>query len=112
MRVLRLCGQNRIPRRWDNEFLWVIGCKDKSLCSITKRIAWGASIDHVWRQRNARIHQNQFNSVDSIFYLICNYVRLRISSFHNVADNPENRDFCERWRLPLTILRPAGGACA
>ena len=44
MRVLRLCGQNRIPRRWDNEFLWVIGCKGKSLCSITKRIAWGASI--------------------------------------------------------------------
>ena len=112
MRFLRLCGQNRIPRRWDNEFLWVIGCKGKSLCSITKRIAWSASIYHVWRQRNARIHQNQFNSVDSIFYLICNYVRLRISSFHNVADNPENRDLCERWSLPLTILRPAGGDCA
>ena len=27
MRVLRLCGQYMIPRRWDNEFLWVIGCK-------------------------------------------------------------------------------------
>ena len=110
MRVLRLCEQYRIPRRWDNELLWVIGCKGKSLCSITKRIAWGASIYHVWRKRNARVHQNQFNSVDSVISLICNDVRLRISSFHNVADNPANRDLCERWSLPLTILRPASGA--
>ena len=109
MRVLRLCGQYRILRRWDNEFLWVIGCKGKSLCSITKRIVWGASIYHVWRQRNARVHKKKFNSVDSIFSLICNDVRLRISSFQNVADNPANRELCERWSLTLTILRPAGG---
>ena len=60
----------------------------------------------------ARVHQNQFISVDSIFSLICNDVRLRISSFQNVADNPANRDLCERWSLPLTILKPAGGTRA
>ena len=27
-------------------------------------------------------------------------------------DIPENRDLCERWRLPLTILRPASSACS
>ena len=53
-----------------------------------------------------RVHENQFISVDSIFYLICNDVKLRITSFHNVADNPANRDLCERWRFPITILRP------
>ena len=47
MRVLRLCGQYRLPRRWENEFRWVSGCKGNSLCSITKRIAWGASIYHL-----------------------------------------------------------------
>ena len=106
MRVLRLCGQYRLPRRWENELLWVISCKGNSLCSITKRIALGASIYHLWRQRNAIVHENQFISVDSIFYLICNDVRLRITSFQDVADNPANRDLCERWRFPLTILRP------
>ena len=59
-RVLMLCGESRMPRTWDNEFLWVIGCKGKSLCSITKRIAWGAVIYHVWRHRNARIYEKEF----------------------------------------------------
>ena len=44
MRVLRLCGQYRLPRRWENKFRRVTGCKGNSFCSITKRIAWGATI--------------------------------------------------------------------
>ena len=75
------------------------GCKGNSFCSITKRIAWGATIYHLWRQRNARVHDNVYISVNSIFYLICNEVR------PNVADNLANRDMCERWPFPLTILR-------
>ena len=81
MRVLRLCGQYRLPRWWENEFRWVTGCKGNSFCSITKRIAWGATIYHLWRQRNARVHDNIFISVDSIFSHICNDVRLKITSF-------------------------------
>ena len=39
MRILRLCGNFRMPRNWENEFLWVMGAKGKSFISITKRIA-------------------------------------------------------------------------
>ena len=105
MRVLRLCGQYKIPRSWENEFRLVTGCKGNSFCFITKRIAWGATIYHLWRQRNAKIHDNVYISVDSIFSLICNDVRLIITSLQNVADNPANRGMCERWPFPLTILR-------
>ena len=38
MRVLRLCGQYRLPRRWENEFHCVTGCKGNSFSSIIKRI--------------------------------------------------------------------------
>ena len=47
LRILRLCWNTRIPRNWENEFLWVIAAKGKSFCSITKRIAWGATIYHL-----------------------------------------------------------------
>ena len=40
MRILRLCGNFRMPRNWENEFLWVMGAKGKSFISITRRIAW------------------------------------------------------------------------
>ena len=39
MRVLRLCGNVRMPRNWENEFLWVMESKGKSFISIIKRIA-------------------------------------------------------------------------
>ena len=44
MRVLSLCEQSRLPRRWENEFRWATGCKGNSFCSVTKRITWGAAI--------------------------------------------------------------------
>ena len=110
MRVLRLCGQYRLSRRWENEFRWVTGCKGNSFSSITKRIAWGATIYHLWRQRNARVHDILFITNDSIFFLICNDVRLRITSFQNVADNPANRSMCKKWPFPFAILRSTGDA--
>ena len=104
LRILRLCGNVRMPRNWENEFLWVIATKGKSFCSIIKRIAWGATIYHLWRQRNSRVYENSFSPADAIFHLICNDVRLRISSFQKVVDNPVNRAMCERWSFPLNIL--------
>ena len=104
LRILRLCGNIRSPRCWENEFLWISATKGKSFSAIIKRIAWGATIYHLWRQRNSRVFENIFSPADAIFHLICNDVRLRISSFQKVADNPVNRAMCERWSFPLNIL--------
>ena len=83
-----------MSRNWENEFLWVIGAKGKSFISITKRIVWGATIYHLWRQRNNRIHENVYSSGEAIFHLICNDVRLRVSGLQKVDDNPANRTWC------------------
>ena len=96
MRVLRLCGNVRMPRNWENEFLWVMGAKGNSFISITKRIAWGATIYHLWRHRNSRIHENNYSSGETIFHLICNDVRLKVSGLQKVDDNHANKTWCER----------------
>ena len=88
--------------------MWVIGTKGKSFISITKRIAWGATIYHLWRQRNSRIHENVYSSAEAIFHHICNDVRLRVSGLHKVDDNPAKRTWYERWSFPLSILSPCG----
>ena len=85
--------------------MWVTGCKGNSFCSITKKITWGATIYHLWRQRIARVHDNLFITDDSIFSPICNVVRLIITSFQNVDDNSANRSMCEIWPFPFAILR-------
>ena len=56
-----------MPRNWENEFLWVISTKGKSFCFITKRIAWGSTIYHLWRQRNSRVYENIFLSLMLFF---------------------------------------------
>ena len=93
-----------MPRNWENEFLWVMGAKGKSFISITKRIAWGATIYHLWRHRNSRIHENDYSSGETNFHLICNDVRLKVSGLPKVDDNHANRTWCERWSFPLSIL--------
>ena len=97
-----------MPGNWENEFLWVIATKGKSFHSITKRIAWGDTIYHLWRQLDSRIHENIFVPAYAIFNLICFDVRLRISGIHKVVDNPANRALCERWAFPLIILGNCG----
>ena len=110
LRIIRLCGNFNMPRNWENEFLWVISTKGKSFYSITTRIAWGATIYHLWRQRNSRIHENIFSPTDAIFHLICNDIRLRVSGIQKVDDNHANRSMCERWSFPLNILGPCGSS--
>ena len=50
------------------------------------------------------MYENIYSPADAIFHLICNDVRLRISSFQKVVDNPVNIAMCERWSFPLNIL--------
>ena len=73
---------------------------------VSKRIAWSATIYHLRGQRNSRIHENLFSPADDIFHLICNDVRLRISGFQKVIDNPVKISMCERGSFPLDILAP------
>ena len=103
-RILCLCGVSRTPRNWENEFLWVIANKGKSFSSITRKIAWGATIYHLWGHRNRRIQENNYAPADTIFRLICDDVRLRISGIQKVVDSLANRSMCERWSFPINIL--------
>ena len=43
MRILRLCGNFRMPRNWENEFLWVMGAKGKprGLLGVLLYITYG-----------------------------------------------------------------------
>ena len=52
--------------------------------------------------------KKQKKKKDTIFHLICNDVRLRISGLQKVVDSPANRSMCERWSFPLNILSPGG----
>ena len=96
----------KISASWSLELTKLVAKKGKSFCSITMKLAWGATIYHLWGHRNSRIQENNYTPADTIFHLICDNVRLRISGLQKVADTPANRSMCERWSFPLNILAP------
>lgn len=56
-KVLILCAVRRHPRYWQNELLWAThGLKGNSFGSTIKKMAWAATIYHIWCERNRRIH--------------------------------------------------------
>ena len=71
-------------------------------------------MDEIWRFSKlrkvnlwySRIQENNYTPTYTIFHLICDNVRLRISGLQKVADTPANGAMCERWSFLLNILAP------
>lgn len=85
--------------------MWVCSLKGKTLGTVVRKLAWAATIYHLWRQRNARIQENQYLGQGYIIDLICIDVRLKAASFSEFVDNPSNRSYCDRWKISYSILK-------
>lgn len=103
--ILRKCNVYRYPRFWSNELLWVIhNLKGNSFAATIKKLAWAATIYHLWRERNGRIHENVFIPQTEIISFIINDIRARVWSFKGVKDNARNRSLCTNWNFNVEIF--------
>lgn len=68
---------------WDALMEWGSKLKRKSLRNTVAKLSWQASVYHIWRERNSRIHSQKSGSPDSVCDLIFQDLRLKIISFPN-----------------------------
>lgn len=55
------CLNTRSPGCWESELLWAANqFKGKGFPSLVRKIAWGATIYHIWRERNARLYKTEY----------------------------------------------------
>ena len=72
--------------------------KGKQLINAILSVAWRAFINHVWRERNGRMHGQPMRSSEQIFEHIKEEVRIKITGRKiNVAT--VNRQLCDSWGL-------------
>ena len=100
--VLQLCGLTRRILRWEEEIEWASQkFKGKSLISNILRLAWNASIYHIWKERNGRMHGQTFAAPNQIVQHIQDDIRLRLISLKSITNDAVNCLLCHNWGLSL-----------
>ncbi|GKC29433.1 hypothetical protein Tco_1036727 [Tanacetum coccineum] len=68
----------------------------------------GASVYFIWQERNVRLFENKFRTVDVVFNLIVNIVRLKLLSL-NVKWSWDVGIAANIWCLPRLVLKGTYG---
>ncbi|GAV83756.1 zf-RVT domain-containing protein, partial [Cephalotus follicularis] len=69
--VLRKCNINRPILTWTEEIQWMAGqTKGNKPPQTIRKLAFGATVYHIWMERNRRIFKNRFLPVESIVHKI------------------------------------------
>ena len=89
---------------WEQLVTWVsLTWRGKSLQAKVRKLCLSTSVYHVWKERNQRFHLQKFTSAMDVSSTVEAEIRLQLSTFRGVLDNPQNRHIQLRWRLPEAI---------
>ena len=95
---MQLCGLNRRIVSWNEELEWATKkIKGKALLSIVLRLAWKASIYHIWRERNRRMHDSIPVAAEQIVEHVKDDVRIRLIGLKNISNDSVNSNICWNW---------------
>ena len=99
-KALQLCRLKRAVGSLSEELQWASQkLKGKALISIVLRIAWKATIYHIWRERNRRLYAQISESPSQLFQYVKEAVQLKTLGLVNIADDPINRSLFSNWDL-------------
>lgn len=88
---------------WNSELDWAIrNLKERTFISILLRLAWCACVYHLSKERNSRIHFQNFQSYHSVVNSVTVDVSCRISPFKSLSckiSSSELFQVCNNWRI-------------
>ncbi|XVF58421.1 hypothetical protein PTKIN_Ptkin07bG0065600 [Pterospermum kingtungense] len=99
-KVLICCGLQRPVQSWELEFQWAVSrFKGKSLLFKILKCAWCAYLYFILLERNNRLHGCGAKFADQVVDDIKSVIRVKFSSFRNVARDVVNKTLQENWGL-------------
>jgi hypothetical protein len=88
------------PIDWDLFLLWCNNhLKGRSLFFIVCKLCLGASVYHLWKQRNALLHGNPLHTEESLVLQVNRDVRLRLLARCSPELIRKNPQLAEIWSL-------------
>ena len=90
---------------WDDLIKWMSSnWQGHSLTTKVKKLYLATTVYTLWRDRNERFHTNSVCRAEHIASNIIGQVRMKISTYTMLVDNPSNRLCQVVWSLPDSIF--------
>lgn len=86
-----------IPDRdWEDSLEQMVSLPPPAATRSLILLGWQATMYWIWNERNARLHANQFRSIDALFSIIDHQVRNKLQSFRET--NPRrSSEMMQQW---------------
>ena len=73
--------------------------KGKKLLSTIRKLCLAASVYHIWRERNIRLHDQLTRPASVVLQIIRDSIRGRLLTIRDIPDSEENRALLSRWNI-------------
>ena len=98
---MALCLVSSVPKDWDLLLEWDIkNLKGRSFRVTLCKIAWWATVYHLWLQRNARLHAGEVKSDEQIIKAIRRDVKAKMEAIKAPVAILHNA-LCNNWHILL-----------
>ncbi|GKU95321.1 hypothetical protein SLEP1_g8694 [Rubroshorea leprosula] len=92
---------------WQGLLAWLVKrIRRKSLYCALIKLAWNATMYHVWRERNNRIYRQQFKSVSQIVNDILFDARNKVLAFAAPKSSSLPMSIAVQWGLAEVLKSP------
>ncbi|GAV93081.1 zf-RVT domain-containing protein [Cephalotus follicularis] len=100
--VLRLCNIGRMVLPWEDEIQWMLAhSKGNHFPGTVLKLAFAASIYHIWLERNRRCFNNRFLPYPEIVRKVKLDVTGRLASGNNAQRCDQHHSLCVNWGIAL-----------
>ncbi|XP_026436021.1 uncharacterized protein LOC113333864 [Papaver somniferum] len=112
--LIKMGYHRELYNTWQEEIQWCIDeFKGYSCVVLIKKMIFNSFIYNIWRERNSRIFESKYNSLESVSYQLVQEVWLKLSAHHlKDADSAANMVFMERWRVNCEFILKQPILCA
>ena len=77
--MLKMMGCNIDETQWNNIVTKIVDMPcTNSIWSVVRRLCLGATIYHLWQERNFRLFKNEERSWEAVLLMICETVKVRL----------------------------------
>ncbi|GAV74772.1 zf-RVT domain-containing protein [Cephalotus follicularis] len=100
--VLATCNILRPISQWMDEVQWMLDhARGHMFPALVRKLAFAASIYHIWLERNRRCFKNEFMPVQEIIDRIKHDVASKLRLGRKTQRCERHHSLCENWGIPL-----------
>ena len=102
--ILDKCGITYSSSDWMSIVNWMAQFNCDSLCHLLARLSFAAAVYFIWRERNARLHNEPPRPPSILLYDIFFSVRTRTNLLRGVKPSYDNKWLHLSWQLSDDIF--------